>query len=87
MWKPHGIPPAIERTGISTFTNQLYAYTLLIAARVLAATGRISIAEEYQCRAQEIIEAVRVHCYDGEFFADTLATEAKTVDYSLHCQV
>ncbi|PLB45133.1 Six-hairpin glycosidase [Aspergillus steynii IBT 23096] len=87
QWKPHGVPPAIERTGISTFTNQLYAYTLFIAAQVLAATGRTSIAEEYRRRGQEVNEAVKVHCYDGEFFADTLATEAKPVDYSLHCQV
>ncbi|KAL2850179.1 hypothetical protein BJY01DRAFT_261838 [Aspergillus pseudoustus] len=28
LWKPHGIPPSIERTGILTFANQLYAYPL-----------------------------------------------------------
>ncbi|KAK1138410.1 hypothetical protein N8T08_002626 [Aspergillus melleus] len=86
-WKPHGVPPAIERVGISTFTNQLYAYMLSTAAQLVTAARRLSMAQECQSRAKEIIDAVKVHCYDGEFFADTLVTEAKPVDYSLHCQV
>ncbi|KAI9036015.1 putative rhamnosidase B [Aspergillus affinis] len=68
-------------------TPWLYACTLSTAAQLVTATGRLSIAQEYQSRAEQIIEAIRVHCYDGEFFADTLVKEAKPVDYSLHCQV
>jgi hypothetical protein len=86
-WRPYGIPPLAEQTGISTYTNQLYAYTLRHAAVIVLASGRSSLAQEYLQRADRIVAAVRDHCFDGEFFADSLASEADPMrDYSQLCQ-
>ncbi|KAF2014276.1 glycoside hydrolase family 78 protein [Aaosphaeria arxii CBS 175.79] len=87
QWKPHGIPPGAKRVGISTFTNQLYAYTLQKVAKLATALGRPSLAVEYGQRSSSIVAAVLDHCYDGSFFTDTLATESSSVDRSQHCQV
>ncbi|KAF4958010.1 hypothetical protein FSARC_11139 [Fusarium sarcochroum] len=86
-WKPHGIPPAIFKTGISTYANQLYAYTLENSAQLVDAMGRSGIASEYRGRRDSIVSALRTHCYDGEFFSDTLASATTSADYSQHCQV
>ncbi|KAM0420292.1 hypothetical protein ACHAPT_011953 [Fusarium lateritium] len=86
-WKPHGIPPAITRTGISTYANQLYAYTLGHAAQLVDALGRPAISSEYRTRAAGIVSALKVHCFDGEFFSDSLTSSAASTDYSQHCQV
>ncbi|KAL6359988.1 hypothetical protein LRP88_05684 [Fusarium phalaenopsidis] len=86
-WKPHGIPPAINRTSISTYANQLYAYTLKHAAQLVNALGREAIALEYRSRAENIISALEAHCFDGQYFPDTLVSAATSTDYSQHCQV
>jgi hypothetical protein len=88
-WKPYGIPPGFHRTGISTYTNELYAYTLNIAAALLAHLGRPTIAEEYTERAESIVCAIRKHCFDGEYFTDSLATneDSLPVLYSQHGQI
>ncbi|KAJ3544404.1 hypothetical protein NM208_g3065 [Fusarium decemcellulare] len=87
QWKPHGVPPAIHRTGISTFTNQLYAYTLCKAAGLVQVMGRSAVAEEYQSRADSIVRSLKDHCFDGTFFSDTISSKAVLTDYSQHCQV
>ncbi|SPO05360.1 related to rhamnosidase B [Cephalotrichum gorgonifer] len=88
QWRPYGIPPTAERTGIATYTNQLYAYTLKTAASMISALGKPSLAEEYLQRANGIIQAVRDHCFDGDFFTDSLASQANgAMDYSQHSQV
>ncbi|KAH6689037.1 Six-hairpin glycosidase-like protein [Plectosphaerella plurivora] len=82
-WRPYGVPPLAEQTGISTYTNNLYAYALRHAATLVAALGRKGVAQEYLRRADEIVSALRRHCFDGDFFADSLASEAdKLRDYS-----
>ncbi|CAK7218405.1 hypothetical protein SBRCBS47491_003498 [Sporothrix bragantina] len=91
-WKPYGSPPVCERTGFSTFTNQMYAHTLNVAARVVGDTlGRHAVASEYRQRAQNITAAVQKHCFDGVFFTDSLASaqadEAPAPPRSQHCQV
>ncbi|KAJ4265266.1 hypothetical protein NW762_004551 [Fusarium torreyae] len=86
-WKPHGIPPAIAKTGISTYANQLYAYTLENSAQLVDALGRNTIALEYRSRRDNIIAALRTNCYDGEFFSDTLSSATTSTDYSQHCQI
>lgn len=73
-WRPYGIPPAVAQTGISTYSNNLYAYTLKQAATLqLMCAGRGAVAEEYFARANCVVHAVQVLCFDGEFFTDTLA--------------
>lgn len=74
-WRPYGISPAAEETGISTYTNALYAYTLRRAARVQDALSRSSLAREYNERAERITHAVRTSCFDGEAFTDSVASE------------
>ncbi|KAM0269441.1 hypothetical protein ACHAQH_009730 [Verticillium albo-atrum] len=86
-WRPFGIPPSVEKTGVSTFTNHLYAYTLRAAAPHLAGLRRPGLAEEYLGRADAIIQALRVECFDGEFFTDSLTAGAdREKDYSQHNQ-
>ncbi|KAG7285775.1 hypothetical protein NEMBOFW57_008069 [Staphylotrichum longicolle] len=87
-WRPYGIPPAAVRTGISTYTNNLYAYALGRAAEIARAAGRSGLAEEYLDRAASVVQALRTHCFDGSFFTDSLASGADAArDYSVHNQV
>jgi hypothetical protein len=72
-WRPYGIPPAVSQTGISTYSNNLYAYTLRQASILqLACAERGTIAQEYILRSQRVVEAVQKFCFDGEFFTDTV---------------
>ncbi|SPO00781.1 related to rhamnosidase B [Cephalotrichum gorgonifer] len=88
QWRPYGIPPAAARTGVSTYTNSLYAYGLKMAAKVMWAVGRTGLAEEYMARAAQVTRAVNTHCFDGHFFTDGLAGSAdEGGDYSQHNQV
>ncbi|KAL4881054.1 Six-hairpin glycosidase [Aspergillus karnatakaensis] len=87
-WKPMGIPPAAERTGYQSYTNMLYAYTLQALCPLLTATGRPSLAQEYQSRAENINKALLTHCFDSQFFTDGLAATAlPETDYSQNSQV
>ncbi|KAJ5377258.1 uncharacterized protein N7496_004667 [Penicillium cataractarum] len=74
QWKPYGCPPVCERTGFSTFTNEIYAYALSAAATLAGALQRPAVADEYRERARHIAVAVRKHCFDGEFFTDSLVS-------------
>jgi hypothetical protein len=88
LWKPMGIPPAAGRTGVLSYTNMLYAYTLKRAANLLVATSRAALATEYSSRAEEIVHAIKTHCFDGRFFTDGLAIVSDTdKDLSQHSQV
>ncbi|KAJ5394559.1 uncharacterized protein N7487_012200 [Penicillium crustosum] len=73
-WKPYSYPPVCERTGFSTFTNEIYAYALSMAATLADALQRPAVADEYRERARHITVAVRKHCFDGEFFTDSLVS-------------
>jgi hypothetical protein len=87
-WRPYGIPPAVAKTGVSTYTNHLYAYTLKISAQLLSALGRTGLADEYLGRARRIVQSVNLHCFDGNFYTDGLASMSDvTTDYSQHNQV
>ncbi|KAL3452725.1 Six-hairpin glycosidase [Aspergillus insuetus] len=88
-WRPYGIPPTIARTGVSTYTNCLYAYTLQLASHLQRyCLGRDAIAEEYIERSRDIANAIQKHCFDGEFFTDSLAMGSDpALDRSQHGQV
>ncbi|KAM0229890.1 hypothetical protein ACHAPO_009612 [Fusarium lateritium] len=89
-WKPYGYPPIFESTGFSTYTNAIYAYTLNAASKLISALGRPAQGDEYKDRAKRIASSLRAHCFDGEFFTDSLVSacfqhEAPT--YSQHSQI
>ncbi|KAL2801786.1 Six-hairpin glycosidase-like protein [Aspergillus granulosus] len=88
-WRPYGIPPAATRTGVSTYTNCLYAYTLQLASHLQRyCLGREAVAEEYMDRSRSVANAVRRHCFDGEYFTDSLSTGSDAArDRSQHGQV
>jgi hypothetical protein len=90
-WKPYGFPAICESNGVFTFTNEIYAYTLKNAATLVRALGRRAQADEYEEQAMRVIEALRQHCFDGEFFTDSLVSTQKLYDpapkYSQHSQV
>ncbi|KAL5619912.1 hypothetical protein FOBRF1_003158 [Fusarium oxysporum] len=89
-WKPYGYPAVFERTGISTYTNAIYTYTLNAVSKLISALGRPALGDEYRDRAKRIASSLRAHCFDGEFFADSLVSayaEGEMPKYSQHSQV
>ncbi|KAJ0419749.1 Six-hairpin glycosidase-like protein [Aspergillus carlsbadensis] len=86
-WKPHGLNPVVAATGISTYTNNLYAHTLSSVAAIMSTLGLPHRAAEYRTRANSIIHAVRRHCFIGTLFSDTLASETSIAAPSQHAQV
>lgn len=89
QWRPYGIPPSVVKSGISTYTNNLYAYVLGLASNLQESCGgRPALAEEYMSREKSINHAVRKHCFNGTFFTDSLATGSDSeLDISQHGQV
>ncbi|KAL2794605.1 bacterial alpha-L-rhamnosidase [Aspergillus keveii] len=86
-WKPHGLNPAVVSTGISTYTNNVYAHTLTNVSAIMCTLGLPHRAEEYQARADSIVQAIRKHCFTGTVFTDTLASASSTAPPSQHAQV
>ena len=83
-----GIPLAGRKNGIFTYLSMLYAYALTKGSKLCHDLGRLDTAEEYARRCDCILHAIREHCFDGEFFTDSLASGASSSnDYSEHCQV
>lgn len=89
QWRPYGIPPSVLKSGISTYTNNLYAYTLKLAAELQVGCGnRPTLATEYSDRSKRIVNAVKRHCFDGKLFTDSLAADSSPTAYlSQHNQV
>ena len=88
-WRPYGIPPAVSSTGVSTYTNCLYAYALQLASHLQRyCLGRDAVAESNINAARRVTDAVRQHCFDGQYFTDSLsASSDPAVDRSQHSQV
>ncbi|KAJ5476894.1 Six-hairpin glycosidase-like protein [Penicillium sp. IBT 31633x] len=86
-YQPFGIPPAGKATGFLTYTNQLYAYTLQRLGLVESCLCMTARADEHNCRANFIVQAIRTHCFDGEYFTDGLASLAESNHYSEHGQI
>lgn len=89
QWRPYGIPPSVVKSGISTYTNNLYAYTLNKASSLqLTCGGRSALTEEYSSRASHVVDAINHYCFDGRYFTDSLAAGSDPkVDHSQHNQV
>lgn len=89
QWRPYGIPPSVERSGISTYVNSLYSYALQLASSLQTACGgRPYLASEYSERALRIAKALRTHCFDGRYFTDSLASDSDPkTDISQHSQI
>ncbi|KAL3483154.1 bacterial alpha-L-rhamnosidase-domain-containing protein [Aspergillus germanicus] len=86
-WKPHGLNPVIASTGVSTYTNNLYAHTLTNVATMMSTLGLPHRAEECRTRAGSIIQAIRTHCFTGTLFTDTLTSASSTAPPSQHGQI
>ncbi|KAK1148194.1 hypothetical protein N8T08_010839 [Aspergillus melleus] len=88
-WRPYGIPPAVTRIGVSTYTNCLYAYTLQLASHLQRyCLGRDAVAEEYIERSRNVTTAIQRYCFDGEYFTDSLSRGSDPArDRSQHAQV
>ncbi|KAL0254258.1 hypothetical protein I308_101639 [Cryptococcus tetragattii IND107] len=82
-----GVPYSGRKSNRHTYLSLLYAYVLKQAALLLRQVGRAGNAMEYEERAKAVIEAIKKHCYDGEFFTDSTADIADDLAYSQHCQV
>jgi hypothetical protein len=86
-WRPYGIPPTVKKNSVSTYTNNLYAYTLKLAGSLVEGVGRHALAEEYCSRASRIVQAVRQHCFDGELFTDSVYSKTETETVIHHSQL
>ncbi|KAF9872730.1 hypothetical protein CkaCkLH20_09909 [Colletotrichum karsti] len=87
-WAPQGIPTALRRTGVSTYTNCLFVFALKKLAWLCDKVGRGAESRRYEDAAGTIVRAVRAHCFDGEFFTDGLALElVPAEEFSQHSQV
>lgn len=82
-----GVPTSGRKTNRHTYFSMLYAYVLKQAAQLVRDVGRPGYATEYESRAEAVVEAVRAHCYDGQFFTDSTADVRDDASYSEHCQV
>ncbi|KAK7415762.1 hypothetical protein QQX98_005675 [Neonectria punicea] len=82
-----GVPTSGRKSNRHTYFSMLYAYVLKQASRLLRETGRPGNADDYEQRAESLLEAIRTHCYDGHFFTDSTADVADDLSYSQHCQV
>ncbi|PVH75780.1 glycoside hydrolase family 78 protein [Cadophora sp. DSE1049] len=82
-----GVPTSGRKSNRHTYFSMLYAYVLKQAAVLVRQVNRPSHAVEYEARAEDLLVAIRKHCYDGTFFTDSLASIADEGAYSQHCQV
>jgi hypothetical protein len=82
-----GVPTSGRKSNRHTYFSLLYGYVLQKTARLVRALSRPGHATEYEERATSVLQAVRTHCWDGEFFTDSTADIADEQAYSQHCQV
>jgi hypothetical protein len=82
-----GVPTSGRRSNRHTYFSMLYAMVLRQTAQLVRAVGRPGHADEYEARAESLVQAIRTHCFDGRFFTDSTAEVADVLSYSQHCQV
>ncbi len=76
-----GIPTGGDKEPL-TVTSMMYAAALNAASEICEAVGRPGLAEDYRCRASDMLEHVRAICYDEAvgLFRDT----PSLANYSQH---
>lgn len=82
-----GVPSSGRKSNRHTYFSMLYVFVLKQAAKLVRDVGRPGYADEYESRAESIVQAIRTHCFDGKFFTDSTADIADSLAYSQHCQV
>ena len=82
-----GVPTSGRTSNRHTYFSMLYAFVLRKAAALVRHVGRPGNATEYEDRALRLIDSIRTHCFDGEFFTDSTADIADQQSYSQHCQI
>ncbi|KAJ5333185.1 uncharacterized protein N7506_006968 [Penicillium brevicompactum] len=82
-----GVPTSGRKSNRHTYFSLLYGYVLQKSARLVRQLGRPGHATEYEDRSASVLQAVRTHCWDGQFFTDSTADIADEHAYSQHCQV
>lgn len=82
-----GVPTSGRKSNKHTYFSMLYAWVLQKSADLVRDVGRPGHATEYEARAVSLLEAIRTHCYDGEFFTDSTSDVPDELSYSQHCQV
>jgi hypothetical protein len=83
-----GTPLAGRKNGIFTYLSMLYAYALEKGSKLCQDLDRLDTAREYARRRESLLQAIKILCFDGEFFTDSLANDASASDdYSEHCQI
>lgn len=80
------VPPAYYKTGSATYHSLVYAYVLSKASELCRFLGRDDTSREYLERRDQLIEAVKRHCFDEKtgMFLDGPGTHSEV---SQHCQV
>jgi hypothetical protein len=82
-----GVPTSGRGSNRHTYFSMLYAWVLRQVAGFVRDVGRPGHADEYETRAASLLEAIRTHCYDGQYFTDSTVDVADELSYSQHCQV
>ncbi|KAJ5174586.1 Bacterial alpha-L-rhamnosidase [Penicillium canariense] len=82
-----GVPMSGRKSNRHTYFSMIYAWTLQKVACLVRDLGRPGHAAEYEARAVSLVDAIRAHCYDGQFFTDSTADVADELSYSQHCQI
>jgi hypothetical protein len=86
-FKDPGVPFAGRGTGTWSYFSMLYAYTLKQTVTLLEQVGRTGLCREYLGRAEGLLEAIRQHCFDGQYFVDGVVGKSSQPKYSQHAQI
>ena len=83
-WNRQAGVPVAEGEGPSAVISLMYGYALLTAAKIMEATGRPAVAQEYRVRQEKIRDAVEKYCWNAE---EGLYKDGPLVSgYSMHAQ-
>ena len=88
-FKDGGVPQTGRKTGTWTYFSMIYVHSLKRVCELLRQINHPALMDEYKQRAERTRQGIRQHCYDGEYFTDTLANsdETGTPKYSQQSQV